>query len=155
MPGGVLNRLKPKSMPNYSLDSIQGLKQFAADLEAFLHDSPTTEDMDTVDAYLKALRSWSATLATALGKAEASMARQMAQVIRDTDDETFKRFKHSSTLVTQYTQGLIPEATAVYHELQYLKQAVRDASSQLTTMIAYRREELNIHNYKVSNQAKQ
>jgi sulfur relay (sulfurtransferase) DsrC/TusE family protein len=136
-----------RSLQMSNLNSIQGLKQFTADLEAFLHDSPTTED-----AYLKALRSWSATLATALGKAEASMSRQMANVIAKTDDETFKRFKHSSTLVTQYTQGLIPDATAVYHELQYLKQAVRDASSQLTTMIAYRREELNIHNYQVSNQ---
>lgn len=135
------------------MKTLTEIKQFADTVEAFLNSSPSTEDIEGCDAYLQAMKGYSATLSNALGRVKAMHQQNVVTYVRNADETEYKRVKNSSTLVDAMAVSIDGGANTAYllTRLDGLKRSMQDASTQLCTMIAYRREELYMTKSRVSN----
>jgi hypothetical protein len=135
---------------NYIFETPEGISRYLKDLEVFLNSSPSVDDIEGLFNYLGEMRSHYATLAHVLGVTKSLHAKAVMEAVDQTDDETYKRVKNSSTLVVEYAEAKQPNIAFIHHKADFMKRCLTDASSQLTTMIAFRKEEMRVNSLKVN-----
>ena len=110
--------------------------------EDLLHNSPTTEDPAACDAYFQDLRAMYAFLAHQKGVVEILFAQDFARMVDTMDEEKFKRIKNSSTLSELYVISVSKEVAFYRIKIKELLNGIEQATTQLTTMISYRKAEM-------------
>ena len=135
---------------NYNFEDAKGISNYLKDLEVFLNSTPPATDIELMFTYLGDMRAHYATLSHVLGQAKALRAKAIMDVVDEAEKEVYNRIKNSSTLVIEYAEAKKPNIAFVYNKADFLKRALMDATSQITTMIAYRKEEMRLSHNKVN-----
>lgn len=110
--------------------------------EDLLSNSPTTEDANACDAYFQDLRAMYSFLAHQKGIVEILFAQDFAAMIDHMDEDKFKRIKGSSTLSELYAVAVSKEIAFYRIKIKELMNGIEQATTQLTTMISYRKVEM-------------
>ena len=129
---------------NYIFETPEGIARYLKDLELFLNSTPDANDIEGLFTYLGEMRAHYATLSHVLGQTKALHAKAVMSVVDGTDKETYNRIKNSSTLVVEYAEAKEPNVAFIHTKADFMKRALTDATSQITTMVAYRKEEMRL-----------
>lgn len=130
-------------------DQIDKRKSAIADMvkycrmaEDLLANSPTTEDPQMCDAYFQDLRAMYSFLAHQRGIVEILFAQDFAAMIDSMEEDRWKRIKNSSTLSELYAIAISKEVAFYRIKIKELMNGLEQATTQLTTMISYRKVEM-------------
>jgi hypothetical protein len=129
---------------NYIFETTSGIANYLNDLEVFLNSTPSATDIEGMFTYLGEMRAHYGTLAHVIGLTKVQRATLIAGIVDKTEKEVYSRIKNSSTLVVEYAESKDQNTAFIYHKAEFMKRALQDATSQITTMIAFRKEELRL-----------
>jgi len=118
------------------------IQALIASMQKGLKESPSGQDVWESEEYLRKLRSGQATLTTAIGQMEAQRSLNLAAIVDQTDENTYKRIKNSSTISMMYSDSSDAELTEMYHTAKELMKLCGQTSDEYRTIISYRKEEL-------------
>lgn len=122
--------------------AVKDFAKYCRMAEDMLGGSPTTEDPNACDAYFQDLRAMYSFLAHQKGVVEILFAKDFAAMIDTMDEEKWKRIKNSSTLSELYAISVSKEVAFYRVKIKELMNGIEQATTQLTTMISYRKAEL-------------
>ncbi len=122
--------------------AIADMTKYCRMAEDLLHNSPTTSDPGKCDEYFQDLRSMYAFLAHQKGVIEILFAQDFAAMIDQMDEERWKRIKGSSTMSELYAVSVSKEVAFYRIKIKELLNGIEQATTQLTTMISYRKMEM-------------
>lgn len=122
--------------------AIEDFRKYCRMAEDLLGNSPTTEDPALCDSYFQDLRAMYSFLAHQKGVVEILFAQDFAAMIDNMEEEKWKRIKNSSTLSELYAISVSKEVAFYRVKLKELMNGIELATTQLTTMISYRKVEM-------------
>jgi len=128
--------------PDKRKQAISDLAKYCRMAEDLLGNSPTTEDPNLCDAYFQNLRAMYSFLAHQKGIVEILFAQDFARMIDNMDEEKWKRIKNSSTLSELYAVAVSKEIAFYRIKIKELLNGLDAATTQLTTMISFRKAEM-------------
>ncbi|MBK6904048.1 MAG: hypothetical protein IPH04_14915 [Saprospirales bacterium] len=130
------------AVPDKRKAAIADMAKYCRMVEDLLHNSPTTSDPGKCDEYFQDLRAMYAFLAHQRGVVEIFFAKDFAAMIDKMDEERWKRIKGSSTMSELYAVAVSGEVAFYRIKIKELLNGIEQATTQLTTMISYRKMEM-------------
>lgn len=122
--------------------AIADMAKYCRMAEDLLGNSPTTEDPQLCDAYFQDLRAMYSFLAHQKGVVEILFAQDFAAMVNTMEEDRWKRIKNSSTLSELYAVSISKEVAFYRIKIKELMNGIEQATTQLTTMISYRKVEM-------------
>jgi hypothetical protein len=129
--------------PSKRAQAIEDMRKYCRMAEDLLSSSPTTEDPVLCDAYFQDMRAMYSFLAHQKGIVEILFAQDFAAMIDSMDEDKWKRIKNSSTLSELYAISVSKEVAFYRIKIKELLNGLEQATTQLTTMISYRKVEMS------------
>jgi hypothetical protein len=129
-------------------------EKYCYDLRSWLaKEQPEVEDLDACQKFLKQLNAVSARHAHVVGQMESVYASKTMQLIKNAEDEEYKRVKNSSTLVERWVNGQIPNIARDYKEINDLGKVLKMVADNYRTLISSYRSQMEMEAHsRVRNQ---
>lgn len=128
-------------------EAIQQIQDFILSVETHLDNQPPANNLDLCDTFLRELHVLYFRWAQLNGLAESMLANLVHRIVTQTDDDTYKRIKHSSTLVSEFAKGQHKtNDVAILLSVKGVGQLLKTTSDNYRTLISSYRQERDMAN---------